>query len=222
MFVIFIAGASGSGKTSIARALLQDLHDTGRTAQLLSMDNYFVERPLEDEDPEAYRLNTNFDRFEMIDYSLLQGHLNELSQGNPISQPIFQFQSNRRIGEQTIAPAEFIIVEGMFAQVFFKEHFNYHQPSLSIFVAVCYLDLLARRTARDVIERSRSAEIVIRQERRDGGPGFFGLTAKYACGADLHIQNNRRSDQNYTEILDEIKMSIEEKLSRFGLEHQMI
>ncbi len=208
MFIIFIAGASGSGKTSIASALLQDLLNADRTAKLLSMDNYFVERPPEDQDPIAYRLTTNFDRFEMIDYLLLKSHLNELSKGKPISQPIFEFESNRRIGKQTIDPAEFIIVEGMFAQVFFKEHFKDHQPSLSIFVAVSYFDLLARRVKRDEKERDRSADIVIRQERRDGGPGFFGLTAKYASGSDLHIHNDYRSDQNFTEILDEIKMSI--------------
>lgn len=218
MFVVFIAGASASGKSSIASALLQVLLHEGRTAQILSMDNYFRERPLNDEDPRAYRLNTNFDRPEMLDFDLLQAHLQQLSEKKSVAQPIFQFESNRRIGEQTVTPSEFIIVEGMFAQYFFKQYFNHHQPSLSIFVSVdSYLDLLKRRKTRDSIERDRSAEIVIRQERRDGGPGFFRFTAQYASHSDLHIHNGHRSDQQYTEILDEIKTAIEEKQSGFGL-----
>ncbi|HBI22393.1 MAG TPA: hypothetical protein DDY37_07430 [Legionella sp.] len=212
MFLIFIAGASASGKSSIARALLQDLLQEGRTAQILSLDNYFHERPAGDTDPKAYRLNTNFDDPEMLDFNLLKGHLQALSQGNPIAQPIFQFESNRRIGEQTIVPSEFIIVEGMFAQYFFNSCFNHHQSSLSIFVSVdSYLGLLERRKARDIRERDRSPEIVIRQERRDGGPCFFKFTALHAAHSDLHIHNNHASDQNYTDILNEIKTAIKEK-----------
>ena len=216
MFLIFIAGASASGKSSIAGALLQALLHEGQTAQLLSMDNYFRERPLDDEDPLAYRLNTNFDLPEMVDFDLLKVHLQQLSEGTPIAQPIFQFESNRRIGEKTIVPSEFMIIEGMFAQYFFKKYINYHQPSLSIFVSVdSYLELLNRRKTRDRTERARAAEVVIRQERRDGGPGFFGFTAQYASHSDLHIHNDHRADQNFTEILDEIKMAIEEKQRGF-------
>ncbi len=218
MFLIFIAGASASGKSSIARALLNVLLHEGQTAQILSMDNYFRERPLDDVDPKAFRLNTNFDRPEMVDFDLLKAHLEQLSEGELVAQPIFQFESNRRIGEQTISPSEFIIVEGMFAQYFFKNYINNHHLSLSIFVSVdSYFDLLKRRKARDATERDRSAEVVIRQERRDGGPGFFGFTALYASRSDLHIHNNHREDQDYTEIMEEIKMAVEEKQRGFGL-----
>ena len=218
MFLIFIAGASASGKSSIARALLNVLLQEGQTAQILSMDNYFRERPQDDQDPRAYRLNTNFDLPERLDFDLLMAHLQQLSEGIPVEQPIFQFESNRRIGVQTISPSEFIIIEGMFAQYFFKQYINHHQPSLSIFVTVdSYLDILNRRKIRDKTERDRSAEIVTRQERRDGGPGFFQFTAQYASHSDLHIHNNHRTDQHYTDIINEIKMAIDEKQQRHGL-----
>lgn len=219
MFLIFIAGASASGKSSIASALLQDLLHEGRTAQILSMDNYFCERPLDDDDPRAYRLKTNFDRPEMVDFDLLKTHLHQLFEGSSVQQPIFEFESNRRRGEQRILPSEFVIVEGMFAQYFFKEYFSHHQPSLSIFVSVdSYLELLNRRKTRDSVERDRTADIVIRQERRDVGSGFFEFTAKYASHADLHIHNNRRTDPRYIDILDEINLAIEEKRAAVGLE----
>lgn len=210
MFLVFIAGASASGKSSIARALLDALLKEGRTAQILSMDNYFRERPLDDPDPRAYRLNTNFDVPEMVDFDLLQVHLEQLLQGHSVVQPIFQFESNRRIGEKKITPSEFIILEGIFAQYFFKEYFNNYEAALSIFVSVnSYFELLNRRKTRDLTERDRSPEIVIRQERRYGGPGFFQFTAKYASRSDLHIHNDHFQD--YKEIIDEIKMAIEAK-----------
>lgn len=219
MFLIFIAGASASGKSSIAAALLQALLHEGKTAQIVSMDNYYHERPLDDDDPWAYRLNTNFDHPERLDLDLLKAHLQQLYEGSPVAQPIFQFESNRRIGKQMISPSEFILVEGMFAQYFFKHYFNHHQPSLSIFVSVeSYSDLLNRRTARDSIERGRSTELVIRQERRHGGPGFFGITAQCASGSDVHIHNDR-PDRDYTDILDEIKIAIEEKST--ALRHRL-
>lgn len=217
MFLVFIAGASASGKSSIASALLDALLKEGQTAQVLGMDNYFRERPLDDPDPRAYRLKTNFDVPEMIDFDLLRTHLEQLAQGQSVVQPIFQFESNRRVGAQRITPSEFIIVEGMFAQYFFKKYFNHYDASLSIFVSVnSYLELLNRRKKRDLTERDRSPEIVIRQERRYGGPGFFQFTAKYASCSDLHIHNDH--SQDYKEIVDEIKIAIEEKQSKFNLE----
>ncbi len=210
MFLIFIAGASASGKSSIAEALLKDLHQDGRTAQILSMDNYFKERPLDDQDAAAYRLKTNFDLPTMLDFPLLESHLNDLSQGKSVVQPIFQFESNRRIGKQEIKPSDFIIIEGIFALCFVKEHFSKYQPSLSIFVTVAfYLELLNRRKIRDVQERNRSSESVTRQERSFVGPGFFSYTAHSASGSDIFIHNDGGLD--HTDSIKEIKEAIQEK-----------
>ena len=195
MKFIFIAGASASGKTTLAEKLKQQLLTLGVFAQQISMDDYSVEAPHDIEDIQAYRRDTNFDRIEMLDLELLKEHVNLLHLGKLIEKPIFEFSSNSRVGSQTIFPSDVIIIEGLFALYFAKtlKEFNLHQ--LTVFVGKSsYQQILNSRLQRDVNIRNFFATDVIKKERRDVGPAFFQIIAKSKSGVDFDITNDEAHD----------------------------
>ena len=65
--VIGIAGGTGSGKTSIAQAILEDLKKGGEKALLLEQDSYYVKN---DEMPFVERVKLNYDHPDVIDFDL--------------------------------------------------------------------------------------------------------------------------------------------------------
>lgn len=119
MFFVIIGGASGSGKTGLSHQLLTKLKEIGVDVQILNMDDYYHEIP-DGANSEEFRENTNFDTPAMLYLDLLQEHIAELNKGKSIRKPLFDFKSNRRIGEETIHPSDVIVMEGIFAQYFYK------------------------------------------------------------------------------------------------------
>jgi len=202
MIFVFAGGASGSGKTGLSQRLLTKLNLSGTSCQILKMDDYFHERP-ENEDPEAFRQNTNFDTPDMLHLDLLRDHLIALNQGQSITKPIFVFQSNRREGEQTVVPSDVMIIEGIFGQYFAKEYLPPELNTLMINIATeSYFDILTRRIRRDVEERHRDPLSVIQQEKKFVGPGFLKYTASSTVGSDIYILNKHARKADEQNILD--------------------
>lgn len=54
-------------------------------------------------------------------------------------------------------------------------------------------DLVQRRVKRDVEERNRTSEVVIQQEKKYVGPGFFQFTASSTAGSDLYVVNSKEA-----------------------------
>lgn len=192
MFFVFIGGASASGKSAISADLLETLRQQNVSAQTLNMDDYFVERPL-DIDPEVFRVTTNFDLPSMLDLALLQEHLRDLGSNKSITKPIFKFSSNRREGVEEIKPSDVVIIEGIFAQYFYKKYMSNNCNTLSVNVTTdSYNDTVDRRVQRDVLFREREKKVVLAQEHRYVGPGFFQYTATSSTGSDLYIHNTKQ------------------------------
>jgi uridine kinase len=150
-----IAGASGSGKSQLAKHVVDALH---QPAVLLSLDCYY--RVL-DHLPLEQRGHMNFDHPDSLDWDLFLAHLSALAAGRAVDEPIYLFdQHTRAATSRRIEPAPFIIVEGILA---------FHQPDvrarLDLRVYVDTPDELcfARRLERDVAERGRTPESVHRQ-----------------------------------------------------------
>ena len=202
MIFVFIGGASGSGKTGVSQRLLEKLTEQATTAQVLNMDDYFCERP-EEIDPERYRVITNFDTPDMLDFELLADHLNKLNTGNSITKPIFAFKSNRREGAEEMHPSEVIIIEGIFGQYFYKNCLSSELALVSVNVATDdYLDIINRRIQRDVSERGRKGAVVVSQEKKYVGPGFFQFTASSTVGSDVYLVNSNAQDDQKFAVLD--------------------
>lgn len=174
--LIAVAGASGSGKTTVANALLQGIQSQGLTATLFSQDNFY--------NPIGHPLN-NYDEPQALELDLLAKKLNELKQGLATEIPTYDFVVHRRQQETLIIePLDVILVEGLFLL---------SQPNLvSAFDIKIYLDVpqeicFQRRFERDQIERGREPDDIRRQYNDQVRPGFERHIAPYRDQADIRI-----------------------------------
>ncbi len=159
MFIIGIAGGTGSGKTTVVRKLIERL-SKGEVV-VIPQDSYYKDSS---DVPVAERQNINFDHPDAFDWELLSKHIKMLKEGKPIEQPIYSYITCTR-SEETIhiEPREVIVVEGIMA---LREPRMREQMDLKIFVDADADDRLIRVMKRDVLERGRTAEQVIERYQR--------------------------------------------------------
>ena len=156
MYLVGIAGGSGSGKTTFAHKVFDRLD---HKACLISMDSYYLD-VLPDNLLTA-KGNPNFDHPQAFDWELLFNHLAQLKKGETIESPLYDFKTNSRKEETvSIAPERVIIFEGIFS--LFDKNIR------DLMDIKCFLHVEAdirftRRLHRDVNERGRSLESVIGQ-----------------------------------------------------------
>ncbi|MGE5249838.1 MAG: uridine kinase [Bacteroidota bacterium] len=154
--VIGIAGGSGSGKTTVAQQIL-DRVGASRIA-FLQHDSYY--RDLSGLPP-IQRAEVNFDHPNSLETELLISHIEELREGRAVQVPIYDFAHDRRTDRTfTVEARRVIIVEGIliFAEPELRGLFD-----LKIFVDTDPDLRLIRRLQRDISERSRTTESVIKQ-----------------------------------------------------------
>lgn len=154
--VIGIAGGSGSGKTTVAQAILQRV-GPDRIAYL-QHDSYYKDLTGL---PPAQRDEVNFDHPNSLETDLLISHIEQLRGGRPIEVPIYDFSNHSRTDKTfKVNPRGVIVVEGILIFV---------EPTLrSLFDVKIFVDTdadirLIRRLQRDITERGRTAESVIKQ-----------------------------------------------------------
>ena len=146
MFIIGIAGGTGSGKTTVVKKLIERL-PKGEVV-VIPQDSYYKDSshiPVEE------RQNINFDHPDAFDWNLLTKHISMLKEGKAIEQPIYSYITCTRQEETIhIEPKEVIVVEGIMA---LREYNLRQQMDLKIFVDADADDRLIRVMKRDVIER---------------------------------------------------------------------
>lgn len=151
--IIGVAGGSGSGKTTIARKLLETFE--AQDAVLVEQDAYYKELHIESIDERA---KMNFDHPDAIEFELLRQQLLDLVQGKEIERPIYDFSTHmRKLETIKIKPSKIIIVEGIliFAVPEIRELFD-----VKIFVDTDADEMLIRRMERDIKERGRTFDSV--------------------------------------------------------------
>jgi len=154
--VIGIAGGSGSGKTSFTKNLVRLLAD--HSTAVIPHDAYYRDiATYGGVAPEAI----NFDHPSALESSLLVDHLEQLKAGRGVRRPVYEFATHRR-SQETVAvePAAVVIVEGI---LIFTEVRLRALMDLRIFVDVDADERVLRRIRRDVAERGRSVDSVVRQ-----------------------------------------------------------
>ena len=159
MFIIGIAGGTGSGKTTVVRKLIERL--PGNDIVVIPQDSYYKdasELPLEE------RRKINFDHPDAFEWPLLEQHIRQLREGQAIEQPTYDYISCTR-QETTIhiEPREVVIIEGILALC---DPSLRQQMDLRIFVDADADDRLIRVIKRDVVERGRTADVVIERYQR--------------------------------------------------------
>ena len=155
MLVIGIAGGSGSGKTTVVRAIQERLQN--ERVVVIPQDSYY--KDLADASDEEKR-NHNFDHPEAIDWELLCQQLGELKSGKTIQQPVYSYISCSRSKTETVTvePADVIIVEGI---LIFTHKELRDQMNIKVFVDADDDDRLMRILVRDIAERGRTIETAI-------------------------------------------------------------
>ena len=154
--VIGIAGGTGSGKSTVASGILNRVG--ANHIALLPHDAYY--RELHTMSVEE-RQRVNFDHPDSLETDLLVQHVKQLRAGNTIELPVYDFTTHSRT-EKTIhiEPRRVILVEGIliFYEVELRKLFD-----VKIFVDTDADIRFIRRLQRDIIERGRTTESVIKQ-----------------------------------------------------------
>lgn len=154
--VIGIAGGSGSGKTTLARVILERVGI--ERISYLPHDAYYKDlREL----PPNQRSAVNFDHPDSLDNELLIQHVRQLKDKQPVDLPIYDFKAHTRTAQtRRVEPQPVIMVEGIliFAERVLRELFD-----VKIFVDTDSDIRFIRRLERDINERGRSTDTVVRQ-----------------------------------------------------------
>lgn len=156
--IIGIAGGTGSGKTSVTHAILEDFRVAGDSIVLLEQDSYYKKN---DHLSFSERVLLNYDHPNSIDFDLLAEHIISLSEGKSINKPVYNFAEHNRSKEtELIEPQKIIIVEGILILAVEKIR---NLLDMKIFVDTDDDIRLLRRMERDINERGRSFESVKNQ-----------------------------------------------------------
>ena len=154
--IIGLVGGSGSGKTTVARAILDALG--GVDAAFIDQDAYYKDlHTLSLEE----RAKVNFDHPESLDNDLLVAHLSALANGVAIDKPTYDFAHHTR-ADRTIRvePRDVILVDGI---LLFVDERVRRLLDIKIFVDVPDDIRFIRRMKRDIAERGRTVESIIEQ-----------------------------------------------------------
>ena len=154
--VIGIAGGSGSGKTTVVQEILNRV-GADRIAYL-QHDSYYKDLAGL---PPTLRINVNFDHPYSLETELLIKHVETLRDHQSVEVPIYDFATDSRTSQTfSVAPRRVILVEGILI---------FAEPELrKLFDVKIYVDTDAdvrfiRRLRRDITERGRTTESVIKQ-----------------------------------------------------------
>ena len=156
MLVIGIAGGTGSGKSTVVQKLRELLHEE---IVVIPQDAYYKDCSHLSPEEKAVQ---NFDHPDSIDFDLLIEHLNELKAGRAVEQPVYSYITCSRSKTETVKvkPAHIIVVEGLL--IFTCERLR-NMFDIKIFVDADSDDRLSRVIARDIVERGKSVEQVLRR-----------------------------------------------------------
>ncbi|XP_055628550.1 uridine-cytidine kinase-like 1 [Toxorhynchites rutilus septentrionalis] len=181
-FVIGICGGSASGKTTVARKIIESLDVPWVT--LLSMDCFY--RILnEKQHLQATRNEYNFDHPDAFDIELMKDVLQRLKEGRKVEVPVYNFVTHSREAHtKTMYGANVIIFEGIL---------TFHNPEIlemldmKIFVDTDSDIRLARRLKRDIQQRGRDLEGVLKQYSTMVKPAYSNYIAPTMAHADIIV-----------------------------------
>ena len=192
-FVVAIAGPSGAGKSYLARHLAARFPE--RVPVVVSTDAYY-----QDLAQMTYeeRCLVNFDAPDSIDDALLCEQMGALRRGEVIDCPVYDFTRHTRADcAHSIAPGDLVILEGILAL---------HWPALrdlcdlKVFVSTEDDVCLARRLDRDIVERGRTGESVLRQYAQTVRPMCERYVLPTAAHADLVLSGTAAIEANVDRI----------------------
>lgn len=190
VFILGVAGGSGSGKTYFAKALTEAL---GEKATIVYQDNFYIDQ--------SHRFDhdggsVNFDHPESLELTLLAKCLSELKSGKPTEIPVYDFKTHTRQGTTLrVPPTNIIIVDGI---LIFHPDYLRNQFDEMIFFDTPESLRFERRLERDVVERGRTVEGVKAQFLRQVKP----MHDEFVEPSKLHAHTIIKDLGDYKEHFD--------------------
>lgn len=178
--IIGIAGASASGKSLLANTIVNELGSD--QVVVISEDSYYKDHsniPFEE------RAKINYDHPNSMDHELLHHHLQQLQEGKSVNIPIYNHslhareEDTRKIGQHSI-----IVLEGI---LLFVDQKLREMMDIRIFMEASLDICLMRRLKRDIKDRGRSLESVLKQYEETVRPMFLQFIEPTKRYADLIV-----------------------------------
>ena len=200
--VLGIAGGTGSGKTTVARAIVEQIGS--EQIAYLEHDSYYrdlVHMSMED------RRRVNFDHPDAFETSLLVEHVKTLMSGQSVEQPVYSYESSVRTGETiTVEPKPLIVIEGILV---LENHALQSLMDIKIFVDTDDDIRLLRRVRRDTEERGRSLEGILGQYEATVRPMHLAFVSPSRRHADVIIPNGGRNHVAISMVADGLRRRLE-------------
>ena len=204
-FILGIAGGTASGKTTVARKLVERL--AGRRVAFIDQDSYY--KDLSDLTREERR-EVNFDHPDSFDTELLVNHLRELKAGRAVEKPVYSFtESVREKRTVRVDPGDLVVIEGILVL-----SIDAIRKELDIRIFVDAEDdvRIIRRLTRDIKERGRDFDHIVTQYFRSVRPMHYGFVEPSKRYADIIIPHGGNNDI----AIDMMVGVVNERLRRKG------
>jgi len=197
-FFLGIAGGSGSGKSTVAKAILSALPPGAGV--LLEQDHYYRSQSHLSL-PE--REQVNYDHPDSLEFDLMLAHLAELAEGRAITRPTYDFAHHDRapLGER-IEPAGIVIVEGIL--VLTEERLR-SRMDVKLFVDTDADIRLMRRVRRDLEHRGRTFSQIRKQYYETVRPMHLAFVEPSKRFADLIIPEGGQNKVALDMILSHVR-----------------
>lgn len=178
--VIGVAGGSGSGKTSVTKAICDRFSD--KTILVLEQDDYYKNQ---DHLSFEERLKTNYDHPFAFDNDLLIQHIKELLEQRPIEKPVYDYKRHTRSEEVILVePKDVIIVEGILV---LEDSRLRDLMDIKLYVDTDNDIRFIRRLVRDIKERGRNLDSVVEQYLNSVRPSHLQFIEPAKRYADIII-----------------------------------
>ena len=202
--IIGICGGTGSGKTTIARSIVETVGPD--QVVLVEQDSYyrnFGDLPLDE------RHQANFDHPDSIDSEMLVNHLIRLKQGLTVEMPVYDMKTHTRTDEiEHIEPRPIVVLEGI---LIFSEPRVLDLIDIRIFVDTPDDVRLMRRMRRDIEERGRTWQMTLDQYERTIRPMHFEFVEPSKRHAHIIIPEGSNSGITVEFLCGMIREKIKEK-----------
>ncbi len=200
--IIGVTGGSGSGKTSVSRAIFDQLH--GHSLMMLQEDSYYKSQ---DDVPSEERTKVNYDHPNAFDTDLLIEQLEDLLNWKTIEIPVYDYAAHTRSKEVVVQePREVIIVEGILT---LNDARLRDLMDIKIFVDTDDDIRIIRRIQRDIEERGRTLQSVIDQYLETVKPMYHQFIEPSKRYADIIVpeggENQVAIDLLVTKVRDIIR-----------------
>lgn len=204
MLVVGIAGGTGSGKTTVVKKIISHFKDA--EVALLPQDSYYRDNS---DLVLAERQKLNFDHPDSIEWPLIVEHIKELRNGKVIQEPVYSYLTCVRSEEtKPVYPKHVVIIEGI---LILTDPELRNLMDIKVYVDADSDDRLSRVITRDIIERGRSVDAILKRYEKTVKPMHLDFIEPSKRYADLIIPQGGENKVGIRVLVSLIKQHLAEE-----------